>query len=247
MLQSGEISSIMPIDSAWTGSVISIPDIAPSVPQTGMFSETEVGIFTLALLLVLLILGKKIVSSIPGILSFVFSPPDRHKASENQKASKVLNVIFIIICPVFISMGERYQIFNDDYITKWTPGQNFIFILGILFLIFLLRSFLLYITGSVTKKSELFSTIGKTTIFFFCCAALVSILPLPLTYLISNPDFRIFRIVICSLLGLIFFIYLLYVGKIILSSGVSHFFCFLYLCTLEVLPVSLIVGTLVKI
>lgn len=237
----------MPIDSAWVGSTVSIPRPEQIIPQSGLFSETAVGIFTLCILLIILIFGKKLASVIPQLFSFIFFPNDSRKINENHFVSSALVAIFILCCPIFIALCEKYQILSIDYFPQFNPSYNFIFLLSILLLIFLIRKLLLHITGSVTKKGVLFSTISKTTIFFFCIAVTISLLPLPLTFLIDEPNYHIFRIVIYSLFGLIFLFYLFYIRKIIISSGVSPFFCFLYLCTLEILPASLIVGTLVKI
>lgn len=247
MLPNEVINSISPIDSAWQGSSLIIPLPDTVVETSGVFGDNAVGVFTLSILVIFLLFGKRIITTVPQLFNLIFYSRDYKKMSDYNNLFHVLNLIFFMCGVIFIAEGERYGFFKSDYFIHLSPSKNYLIALSILISIFLLKSVLLRITGSVTRKKNMFISVIKASLFFFCTGAFISLIPLPFTYLNSSPDLYAFRIVVCSLLGVIFLLYLFYVVKIFISSGVSRFFCFLYLCTLEILPVSLIVGTLVKI
>src|SRR5574344_731801 len=247
MFQSEEISHILPIDSAWRSSSIAIEPVSGIAETTGVISESAIGFFVLGVILILLVFGRKIISFSPRIYNYIFFLRDYEKIDQDKQALRILFLLFLICCPVASALSFKYGFLSFDIMESLAPVKYYLVVLSSLLLIFVLRSLILFVIDYVTERDRTFYRFNKLSIAFFILRVLLSLLPLPFAILTNTTDYSIIRIVVYSLFGLLFFMYLFYVGKILFSKVIPVFFAFLYLCTFEILPMSLIVGTLVKI
>lgn len=246
MLQNGEISQILPIDSAWVGSSVSIEPWRSVTDAASPVSDSTVGFFVLGIVVVLLVFGRQILQCIPKIFNYLFFSREYDKINEDKSALRVLYLLFFVSCPVFAALLFRYKFISFGIIDGLSPVQLYLVTLAAIYLCFIIRRILLFCVDRTTGYKNLFIFFNKILMAFMVACVVLSLLPLPFTFIGGNPDYYTVRIVLYSLIGLLSVLYLFYVGKIIISKGVSLFFCFLYLCTFEILPLSLIVGTLIK-
>jgi len=153
-----------------------------------------------------------------------------------------LEAIFYITFPIFI-----FQTLN---LFKWESHGanplNFLFVFGIVLLYFFVKKFLYRISGSM------FQTQPETREYLFNIDNFnrsLGIILLPIVILISfapveNPVFIVY---VGILIVLIFNLLLLHRGiLILLKKQFSIFYLFLYLCTLEFLPLLLIYKVVVE-
>src|SRR5574344_3061708 len=104
MLQSGEIREVLPIDSAFVGSTISIPDISNIVIESPIFSRGTIGLFILFLLLLFFLFERKIATLFPKLFSSLFYKRDALKIIETPILALGQVIIFALCCPILVSL-----------------------------------------------------------------------------------------------------------------------------------------------
>ncbi len=244
MLQSGEIKEVLPVDSAFVGSTISIPDLSDIVIESPVFSRSTIGLFILFILIIFFLFERNIVALFPKLFSSLFYKRDALKIIETPLFALGQVVIFILCCLILVSLFIRYEHFSGIIFSSLSPGLNFLIIIFIIYAIFLFRKLILLIIPTVTGYKELFSITASLSLTFFILFTLISSLPLPFTFFVNNINFIAIHLFEYVVFGVIFLFYLISLYRLFISFHVSQFFTFLYLCTLEILPVAILIATM---
>ncbi len=158
----------------------------------------------------------------------------RDKNTFLKRLNVLLNIIFIINVSVFITQIMSYYSFNPFGIHLI---YYFLFFLLVLPLIFFIKSIVLTATGNLFLSIDIY----KEYIYnIYLLNKNVGIYLLPVTLCILYINELIMPYFIMAGILIIGYFYLIRIFRsmqIIFHKGVSKFYLFLYLCTLEILPV----------
>ena len=165
-----------------------------------------------------------------------------YRENKNVKARSafLLNLIFLISIGIFIL----------QIIIIYFPSLlkvNTLLIIGIaiitIIVIILLNKFINYISGFIFLNLDISSEYNHNIDFFNHALGLILF---PVTVLISLSDIP----KVAAILGIIAFclIYLLRIIRLIkinFNKQLNYFYMFLYLCTVEILPILILIKTLI--
>lgn len=236
MLQNGEIDGLMPIDSAWRSSIPLFSDIADINVSLSTFDKGVVGAFILGLLLIILFFPKVIL----GIPLFL-------RSGKSAKTIFPQLVLLAISCPIFIAVLLRYEIISPYLFFTLSSLQNFYILLVSLVILIVAKIIILSIVASVSSQKELFMRIFQRFITIFIAVTILLLLPFVFTIVLENPNLAAIRLYCYIAMGVTGLFYFILVSRLFISNRVSVFLCFLYLCTLEILPVALVISTMTKV
>lgn len=156
------------------------------------------------------------------------------KSSLTQRAFLIMDLIFYLNTGLFIYLSVKY--FNLTLIQ--TAGfQSFLIFTGFVITIYLARFITSKIAGYISLSQQLFSEYLHNV---FIYARISGFILLPFLIAIPYIDYRITPIVIFAGAGIFVSLYILRIIrgiKIFALRKVSVLYLFLYLCTLEFIPV----------
>lgn len=157
------------------------------------------------------------------------------RASESliTRISLALNGIFVLSLSVFIYQLMLYNQVNLSVSSQVSP---FVIILAVVFILYPLKALLVKMLGWVFKSPEM---VAEYTFNIFLLNKMLGLALIPITLLLAYLSFgQMILINMGITLIALSFLYRLYRGYYIgrVSSRLSQFYIFLYLCTLEILP-----------
>jgi len=229
------------VGSLWPESYIAVQEIeAPAgLAVADPYRDIANFFIIIGLVIYLIFAHRRILQGLRIVFKALFS----QKVLLNIEAQKNLLVcrnslfIFLTICASFIFANIAYatKIIGSEY----TVPIKFAGITGCILFFFSFRHIAFRFLAWVNRKS-VFKIINRISftytciwyIVVLCCFLVIKSIP-------SAPMGNMRYCIIYSLLT-IMPIYFFAIFKIFLSKGVSHFFYILYLCTLEILPVALL-------
>ncbi len=233
MVPSGGIE-LLPIDSLWTGSIKSVWDITPGM----VGGEFPIWAIICTAFAVILIFSKKIFPFLSGINPLAAYPLSQAK----QQTTLISTIIYLAI--IFLSSGiasGALLFLNHSF------PLSFSFLLLIIATITLLKVIILYIIGTVTETPCIKSL---ATIFCLCLATVSFLLMLYASALYVFPGINGNTYCAYFLILSIAAVLLIYLHKLcitLFSAGVSLFYSFLYLCTVEILPIVIIAVMFIRL
>lgn len=247
MGQNEQINSISSLDTLWGGTLMPIPDFLSYAAQEPTYSAQSIGISILVLLLFFVFFGEFFLKLISKMcISFLY-PKDVLKISEESNLNIGFFFLFLLACPVFGLLLIRYEVLTPSHFQDYSPVGNTLIYSLFPLVFFILRRIFLFILGAVAKYSEEFTIIFKYSVSFFIIVTIISLMPLPITFLVSAPNYLLIRVILFSVIGILTIGYFFQIGRIIIFSQVSNFFSFLYLCTVEILPLVLMTYTAINL
>lgn len=233
--------TIAPIQEFWRESYVAIQEIESAAPVLAADSYKEISNFviTLVLIIFLIFAHRRLIDGV----KYVFSAIINQKllfTIENQSNIQVCRntlFLFLTLCTSFV-FANISQTLNMPW-GGYPVHIKFIGILIFILLYFAFRRFALQLLTWV-NESSIFKVVDKITYtyvsvwYILILSAFIVIKHIP-SMLMGN----MYYCLIFSMLSVIaLFIASLY--KIFISKGFSHFFIILYLCTLEILPMALL-------
>ena len=237
-----EVIQEIPIGELWKESYVALEEIM--VPAAGFISEDpyrDIANFfiIIALVIFLIFAHRRIIVGTANVLAALFSTK-RLVAIEKQSNLLVCrNTLFM-----FLTICTSFLFANISYATKmightYSVPVKFGGILAAILLYFLLRRIVLRFLAWLNRNPVLNLT-DKLAHTFSCLwymAVLCSFLVIK-----SIPSAPMGTMRYCMIFStlIIFVPYFFALYKIFLQKGISHFFYFLYLCTLEILPIALL-------
>lgn len=191
--------------------------------------------FLLAASLALIILYSRLIAAIAGGVSFFRSTYSTSETLGNKYLCDSILLVYILVVP-FYAMALRLAGLGNGYM--WVFGT----IAGIL----LLREAVLALVGWLSGSPATIRAIAKVGYGVFILVALASFLPAPVILLFPPQVLSFYRIYLAIIALIGYIMYVIRSFSLISSTGFSRFYWVLYLCTLEILPVSVVVNYLLN-
>ena len=185
--------------------------------------------------LTLILLYSRLVSAIVGAASFFRSSYSTNETLGNKYLCDCIVLIFLLMVP-FYAMALRLS----------GLGQGYMWVFGTLAGMILLRKGIFALLGWLSDRQAALKAVEKVGYGIFILVVLVSCLPAPALLLFPPQVLSFYRIYLAIVALIGYSVYVKRSFSLISSSGFSCFFWVLYLCTLEILPVSVAVNYLLN-
>ena len=232
----------IPVQELWKESYIAIGELEYPVGSTiaaDPYKDIANFIIILALVTYLVFAHRRIMAGLANAFSSIFSSKKLVSIEKQYNLQVCRNTLFM-----FLTMCSSFVFANIAYATKiighsYTVPVKFVGILVFILLFFAARNIASRFMAWVNNKSvfKLAGSVGQTFcciwhIAVLCCFFVIKTIP-------SAPMGTMrYCIIYSTLVVFIPYFYALY--KIFIPKGVSHFSYILYLCTLEILPVAVL-------
>ena len=233
---------IHPIGQLWKESYIAIAEIeAPlgNVVAADPYRDIANFFIIIGLVAYLVFAHRRIMAGIVQVFSAITSIKRLTTIEEQSNLQVCRNTLFI-----FLTMCSSFVFANIAYATKiigysYSVPIKFAAIFSFIMLFFFIRRIALRFLSWLNINS-VFNLAGKIALTYcclwhiavLCCFCVIKSIP-------SAPMGNMRYCIIISTL-VIYIPYFFALFKIFMSKGVSHFFYILYLCTLEILPVAVL-------
>ncbi len=232
----------IPIGELWRESYIALKEI--EVPASNFITGDPYRDITnffiiISLVIFLIFAHRRILIGITDVLASVASTK-RLVAIEKQSNLVVCrNTLFM-----FLTVCSSFVFANIAYATKiightYTVPVKFVGILGCILIYFLIRRIVLRFLAWLNRNPIL--NLADKLAHTYCCLWYMAVLCsfIVIKSIPSAPMGTMRYCMIFSLLA-VFIPYFFALYKIFIPKGISHFFYILYLCTLEILPIAVL-------
>ena len=210
----------------WEGSTLVLKNVTGTAVAAQSLSDKILILCVVLCIAVLILFFKRYVE---GVISSVRSCMSYNRALEtfnNKRAISSMYLAFVLSVPFYALAISRSGV---STIKEW-----WIFIIIVLFFIF---RHLVYVTaGWLTAKKEPFKVLENTSTSCFVIIMFLSILALAVVELFPSLNRGGARIYLAIVYVIGILVYFARSFKIFGLSGFSNIFWFLYLCSLEILP-----------
>lgn len=149
---------------------------------------------------------------------------------------------YVLIINYILSFSVAATVFIDVYFNYYLSWGEFFILSGGIFLFFLVKQLLLNLTSWITDKNDGIVE-SKYNLWIFFEFGGLFILLLSFILLFSQENYAFFSALIIVFQSLIYIAFLLRGIFIAIQHKISLFYIFLYLCTLEILPLVVIFYT----
>ena len=236
-----QIQSI-PIQELWKESYIAIEEIkAPLgvVVATDQYRDIANFIIIIGLVAYLVFAHRRIMVGLVNVFSATINTKRLVSIEKQSNLQTCRDTLFM-----FLTLSTSFILANIAYATRiighsYSVPVKFAGILGFILVFFALRQLALRFMSWLNNNS-VFQLASKISLSY-CCLWYLSVLCcfFVIKSIPSAPMGTMRYCIIYSTLA-IFILYFYALYKIFMSKGFSHFFNILYLCTLEILPVALL-------
>lgn len=236
-----QIQSI-PIEELWRESYIAMGEIEVplgNITVTDPYRDIANFFIILGLVAFLVVAHRRIMVGLACTFSAVISTKKliAIESQSNLQTCRNTLFLFLTLCTSFVFANIAYatKIIGYNYTLPLKFAGIFLFIM----LFFALRSMALQFLSWININS-VFKLAGKIA-YTYCC--LWNITVLCCFFVIKSiPPAPMGTMRLCIIFSTlsIFIPYFLALYKIFMQKGISHFFYILYLCTLEILPVAVL-------
>lgn len=231
-----------PIQELWKESHIAIDEIVvppSSIILSDPYRDIANFAIIIALVIYLIIAHRRIVAGLRDILVATINIKRLISIEKQSNMQVCRNTLFM-----FLTLCSSFVFANIAYATRilgyeYTVPVKFAGIFCFIILYFFLRKVSLHFLAWLNNNSvfRLADGVGHTYcclwhIVILCCFFVIKSIP-------SAPMGTMRYCIIFSTLA-VFIPYFFALYKIFLQKGISHFFYILYLCTLEILPIAVL-------
>ena len=226
------------IDEAWPGSskIAAYAEHIAAAPGPG-YSWPMTILVLLAVLYCIFFFNRIALASTLSLRTFFGNSDKIQNITENQTSLSALNTACVVCLPVLVML-----LFNRG----WT-GMDLSW-LCVAFIAFLLVRVVIFSFISWYKGgSEVFDTIQNSGKVVLMAAVLLAIPSFVIPLLFGQEYSGFARSFFLAVVTFCFALYLVRAVKYLLEGGFSIFFCFLYLCALELLPAGLLISAIISL
>lgn len=241
--------SVMSVNSLWSASTEFYTIDNPSETPGNEFSQNDIiisGLF-LAFFVLLIISSKEILNVYPAVIKSFFKLKNHIKLEERLAISNQRDIVagvVLLYYPILITLTfgdlihKRYNI---------TPELYLGIVLIALICLWLVRKGLFNLLSWLMREKNAFRFIEKISYNYLISSVIVTFPAAMIGFFWPEiSEGTIVNILLYCVL-FVYFIYLTKTWQIIISRRFSLFFYILYLCTLEFLPIALIVNLILSI
>ena len=236
-----KIIQTKPIGDLWEGSYIALQEIEipAGIILGDPYRDISNVIIIALLVLFLLTAHRRILIGLSAVSQAIFNQK-KLLGIENQSNLQICrNTLF-----QFLTLCTSFVFANIAYATKiighkYTLPIRFIGILGVILIFFFLRKSSIRFLAWINKNSAI-KLVHKISLTY-CCLWYILVLCcfIAIKSISSAPMGNMRYCLIFSLLPTMA-VYFFSIFRIFIQKGFSHFFYILYLCTLEILPIAML-------
>lgn len=174
-------------------------------------------------------------------LSSVTKPKEWSNLESRQEFVLSRNIIAFASILVLSVLCVELNLFRGEFSQKSELYIQYLTAVIIIFGYFILRAATLRFLEWIYDAKDLFRSLSNSS-----TTSLVLLTPLVgsimmISYLFPMLSQTVIDVLLICSVSIICILYYRYTVKVFFSSGVSKFFCFLYLCTIELLPIAVLV------
>lgn len=231
-----------PIQQLWKESYIAIGEIeAPlgNVVAADPYRDIANFFIIISLVTYLVFAHRRILAGAAHVFSAMTGIKKLLAIEEQSNLQVCRNTLFM-----FLTMCTSFLFANIAYATRiigyeYSVPVKFAGILIFMMLFFLFRRTVLHFLAWINNNS-VFKLIGKISLTYCCLWHIAVLCCFFVIKSISSAPMGAMRYCIIFSTLVIFIPYFFALYRIFLAKGFSHFFYILYLCTLEILPVAVL-------
>ena len=219
----------------WPGSRLSLADdgvvdaIGTKVPDPFVLG------FLIVASLALILFYDRLMAAVSGGASFFRSAHATNETLGNKYLCNCISLVFLLVVPFYATALRLAGL-----------GNGYLWVLGTLAGLLLLREAVFALLGWLSGSQSALKAVEKVGNGIFILVALASFLPAPVLLLFPPQVLSFYRIYLAIIALVGYAVYVKRSFELISSTGFSSFFWVLYLCTLEILPVSVAVNYLLN-
>lgn len=243
--------TILPIDQLWSARTLThtAPLYSSTVSDQGRNfldnlknNDNILSALILGFFVLLVFFSREVIEVFPAVLKSLFKLKNHIKLEDKLALSKQRDVVTIIAAlyfPVLITL------MNGDFLTEDFGIYPLVFLLSSLTFIliyWLMRKAVGYLLSWVTNDKSTFNLIEKIGYNHLIISIIFSFPSIIINFLLPEISYSIIINILIFCCLFVFIFYIVRVYQIIISHHYSLFFYILYLCTVEILPVALIVN-----
>ncbi len=227
---------IHPVEEAWRGSVL------PLAHHTGGFEPLAfsgrndgVIIMLLAIAFLAIVLFRRVAATLAGSFILLFSDARKDDVLKDNSRNVTAFLITVLLIPVYSYILTVTGVSTHDV---WMT-------LVVLVSLFVFRA-LLFLVLSVSEGGGFVSEMrsdSDSTFILLMTLSLPAYIPVAVFHSAGQGFSAVYLAIVAAVC---IAVYLIKCFRRIISSRFSLFFCFLYLCTLEILPIAVVVKLLVS-
>lgn len=226
---------IRSVDDAWNGSRLALSTIDSYAPIVRTGQNDTMIIMLIVVAVVALIMFRRVASTVAGSFQVLFSDAGKDNVLKDSSYGYLSLLTTVILIPVYSFVLTATGVSNRGI---WL---TIMIVAGLL----VFRLIMFWILAGAGNEPGVYMLKKHSDSAFILMMALT--LPVYLLSICLAPDRQgVPAVYIAAVAALCLTVYFAICAKRILSSGFSHFFCFLYLCTLEILPIVVVVKILVS-
>ena len=226
---------ITPVEELLRGSSLALSEAADLAPVTLFGHNNAVIILLLAVAAMIIVFFRQIAMSVAGSFVAMFSENRREAIFNDASYNSLATMTTLLLIPMYAFVLFYCRLGSQTY---WI-------ILAAVAALFIYRaamfSLLQWINGA-----EQIDEIRKFSASTFILLMSLSLPVFIISYLFPGMDPKVAGIYLAVVASLCLIPYLVIATRKILSIKFSRFFCFLYLCVLEILPIAVVVKIIVS-
>lgn len=226
---------ITPVEELLRGSSLALSEAADLAPVTLFGHNNAVIILLLAVAAMIIVFFRQIAMSVAGSFVAMFSENRREAFFNDASYNSLATMTTLLLIPMYAFVLFYCRLGSQTY---WI-------ILAAVAALFIYRaamfSLLQWINGA-----EQIDEIRKFSASTFILLMSLSLPVFIISYLFPGMDPKVAGIYLAVVASLCLIPYLAIATRKILSIKFSRFFCFLYLCVLEILPIAVVVKLIVS-
>jgi len=240
--------TILPIESLWSQRSLTLSTTKLPYVQNGDNDSEDnvISSVTLAFFILLVLFSKEVINIFPIIFKSLFKLKNHYKLEDKLALSRQRDLVTIVAAlyfPVLITlMNSHYIVEKYDM----QPFRYFIYFILFIFAFWFVRKTLYSILSWVTKDKVTFKLIEKVGYNHLIISVFFSLPSILIRFIWPQISDSITLNTLLFSCLVVYFVYIFRGYQIIMSNRYSHFFYILYLCGIELLPLSIIANLILS-
>lgn len=234
--------SIFPADSAFTGGTMELPGTASAAYQAGNEdSNPAISILAGIVIVMFLLSFNKFINILPYLFGCMLRWKEAVHVEDSMQIRRSRNEVTLLLVIPFCMLAARYEFLPQLMHQGHTPESKLLFTFLVLSGYIAARVMCNLLGRTIPCKKNVYETASASSRTFF---SIYTVLALVTSGLMSaagaSPEMT--RMVLLYAAAAVYIVFLIRKSQIFRNSC-SLFSTFLYLCTLEILPATVLAAT----
>ena len=233
--------------TAWPESYLAISEVVETGSEVHVSFPDNISNFIIVLIVLTLFsvafmrIAEGLITSAISIFNYKRLLNIEHQNHLQNSRNTTLFFLLLITAFIFANFNALHPVIQNPFFT----GANFLLAFGTS-LLYLAFRVAIASTLDWVNKCSLFKLINRFYNTYLIVAICLSLIGFILFIIFETITFKHIAFYIAGCLVTANLLYYMRCYKIIISNGFSHFFLFLYLCTLEILPQVVLAHLIIK-